>query len=471
MSVIRSGRPGLKDPWTRALIVCVRWSLVAFSFCLGCAHRAWPPIAAEAPGCPSTESSPAAPLAPADAPQWRSPPRSEGASLTLVDVGESLYVFGLTWFDGGWALATKPAVMGDTIGLHPVVAGVLGPSVAETCAEGKYGEAVIAGEADELPWLVLSDERTWEAVRFDGSDRHTVLRIRDEHVAVGHDEDWRGGPDVVGVAGWEASEGRELSKAQRRRNSRRSDRHARRTGTFVVHSSWREDAVRVKYRGQRGAVVSRGRYADPRHDDVYGLAVAAGEAHWVGAHWVDDGQDLRVVVNLFDYPSALRTSVGLVAPSGAAGGIVGASPDGHSYVVSDTSSPSERGGELVVLTVDPRGASLGERRLPVEGWVAGNFEVVDCDRGAWLVFSAYDEHANETLSMVPLEPSGELPEPAVLWTREDPRPEPPGARPARVLLSACGPSQAAVAVQMDDRVEMGWGDLVVLSTWSTRAPG
>ncbi len=390
-----------------------------------------------------------------------------GIPLIETQVHDKADVFGFAWHDEAWAVGVAYPYPSEAVQLRAVGQTELGEPLVSTTVDPGYPDAILSGGEGKLPWLVFSEDLRFEAMRFDGSARHVALKVPDKHVSPAERSDWRGGDTVVGVSGWESFEVHEYSKAKIRRDHRRAERRAKRTGMHASKATVRRDAVRVRYRGRRGRTVQVARHPKPG-PDVYEVAVSAGPSHWVGAHWEDMGSRTDVVLNLFDYPSRLRKTVRMPAPRGI-NNIVGAAPDGHSYLVADATSVYEEPDQLTVLAFDADAAVLGERRVAVEGWVAGTMDVVDCDGRTWLVFNDYSVAHVERLAMLPLTPEGPLPQPTVLWSRKDPRPGSAGSRPGRILLTACGPGRAAAAIQIQDKVHSGSGDVLVVAQWPTTA--
>jgi hypothetical protein len=276
--------------------------------------------------------------------------------------------------------------------------------------------------------------------------------------------DWRLGSRVRGVAAWEASIVRPLTRREVSRAQASEDRLAR-EGLIVEVAPVRTLATAMRYLGQGGRVFEAARWPGDSHIPGW-LAVAAGPRGWVGAHWERTGGRTTIELRWFDDPSRLRRSGRIAAPAGTWGGSLLLDGDGITYLAADRSSPLGPRTELVVLAFDGDGHLLGERAIAVPGWVDHAKALFNCGGRSWLAFDAYGTRSGlETLAVLELRPTGRLPEPTIAWTRRA-RPHSPNSRPARGLHVACGDGRAAVAMPFEQHRA---DDTLVLAEWPVMA--
>jgi hypothetical protein len=328
-----------------------------------------------------------------------------------------------------------------------------------------FPETVLS-DTGRAPWLVFNDGHRFPAVRFDGSDEHVALALPKDHIGAALRTAWHVDGEVVGVATWQASIVKKIPERILRERQAELDRAAAEDGAPIGHvSPYQTLAEAQRYMGDGGRTHELARFKPGASTDLRWLAVAAGPRHWAGAHWEVTDTSSTLVLSLFDYPSKLRGTRREAAPGGTGSGTLGIDDAGFTYVIADATSPFEQRQSLFIATFDDTGTRLEEHRVEAQGWVADSLVMFNCGGRPWLVYDAYATSGRETMHVLPLAPQAALPSANELWSWQDPNPSGEGSRPARILLPACGPQRAAVAMQINKDATVGWGDALVVAEW------
>lgn len=409
-------------------------------------------------GAADVARTPDAATKPVTTPEQVAPTTDDDASpahvLRLPDDPHA-WVFGLVWHDDRWAIGVAYTDTRDEVELRPVSAtGVAVPS--HTLRMGDFPLALVEGDGSAPPWVIVEQDDPESGPRgvfvAHGFDTH-------EHVALALPKgdpgmrqssvrhDWKGGATPQGAATYTTSIVRPLTKAERDR-VRHGRRHHDSVSAFVTL------AETARHFGGGTASIETARFKNDGKRDIGWREVAIGEGTWVGVHWISDpvkpGADRptwNVDLHWFDIGTTReRAKQRIAAPAGSSGQVVMAA-DGATYLVSDGTDPFGSESKLVVSAFDAGGKHLGDRGLPVSGWIADSMTSVTCEGRTWLAIDPYVGGV-EALDVVALSPEGAL-EAKRLWRQNDPQASgAAGSRPGRVLFAACGPGRVGLAMQL-----------------------